>query len=89
MVSLVASFPWVSDPGKACNVLWDTFQCSLRKFSAGKLAGAHYLTPSTSSSHVHLSRQAFCGHLGQDLAAVPHLPKLAAFISGSEAEMDG
>ena len=55
-------------PEKACKILWDTFQCSLRKSSAGTLAGGHFLAPFASSSHVHLSRQAFRGHLGQDLA---------------------
>ena len=32
MVNLVASFPWVDDPGKACKILWDTLQCL---YSAG------------------------------------------------------
>ena len=72
MVNLVASFPWVNDPGKACKILWDTLQCLLRKSLAGTLAGGHFLA---TLSHVHSPRQVFRGRLGQDVAAVPHLPK--------------
>lgn len=32
-LNLVASFPLVGDPGKACKVLWDTFQFLSRNFS--------------------------------------------------------
>ena len=56
MVNLVASFPWVNDPGKACKILWDTLQCLLRKSLAGTLAGGHFLV---TLSHIHLPRQLF------------------------------
>ena len=52
-LNLVASFPLVGDPAKACKVLWDTFQFLSRKSSAGMLACCHFLTPFASSSHVH------------------------------------
>ena len=52
-LNLVASFPLVGDPAKACKVLWDTFQFLSRKSSAGMLACCYFLTPFASSSHVH------------------------------------
>ena len=52
-VNLVALFPLVGDPGKACKILWNTFQFLSPKSSAGMLACGYFIAPFASSSHVH------------------------------------